>query len=34
MATQSDRLRADIEATRGELVNDVDRLADRTSPRR
>jgi hypothetical protein len=34
MATEPDQLRADIEATRGELAGDVDRLADRTNPKR
>jgi hypothetical protein len=34
MATESDRIRADIEATRYDLASDVDRLADRTNPKR
>jgi ElaB/YqjD/DUF883 family membrane-anchored ribosome-binding protein len=34
MAAQPDQLRADIEATRTELAGDVDRIADRTNPRR
>jgi len=34
MATEPDQLRADIERTRSELAGDVDRLADRTSPKR
>jgi gas vesicle protein len=34
MVTESDRIRADIQATRHELASDVDRLADRTNPKR
>ncbi|HEY3010460.1 MAG TPA: DUF3618 domain-containing protein [Micromonosporaceae bacterium] len=34
MATQPDQIREEIEATRGELAGDVDRLANRTSPKR
>jgi len=34
MATESDQIKADIQATRYELASDVDRLADRTSPKR
>ena len=34
MATEPDRIRTEIEATRAELATDVDRLADRTSPGR
>jgi ElaB/YqjD/DUF883 family membrane-anchored ribosome-binding protein len=34
MATEPDQIRAEIEATREELALDVDRLADRTSPKR
>ena len=34
MATESDRIRADIERTRGELADNVSMLADRTNPKR
>ncbi|ONK09928.1 DUF3618 domain-containing protein [Streptomyces sp. MP131-18] len=34
MGTSPDRIRADIEATRNKLAGDLDRLADRASPRR
>jgi gas vesicle protein len=34
MATAPNEIRAEIEATRAELADDVDRLADRTSPKR
>jgi ElaB/YqjD/DUF883 family membrane-anchored ribosome-binding protein len=34
MAEEPDRLRQDIEQTRASLTRDVDRLADKTSPRR
>jgi uncharacterized protein YjbJ (UPF0337 family) len=34
MGTSPDRIRADIEATRAKLADDLDQLADRTSPRR
>ncbi len=34
MGTSPDQMRTEIEATRGRLATDVDRLADRTSPRR
>lgn len=34
MASEPDRIRAEIEATREALTNDVDQLADRTSPKR
>jgi gas vesicle protein len=34
MAEEPDRLRQDIELTRASLTRDVDRLADKTSPRR
>jgi hypothetical protein len=34
MATQPDQIREEIENTRSELAADVDRLADRTSPKR
>jgi uncharacterized protein YjbJ (UPF0337 family) len=34
MAEEPDRLRQDIEQTRAELTRDVDRLADKTSPKR
>ncbi|MFG2577180.1 DUF3618 domain-containing protein [Streptomyces sp. NPDC048481] len=34
MGTSPDRMRAEIDATRGRLSADVDRLADRASPRR
>jgi Protein of unknown function (DUF3618) len=34
VATESDRIRADIERTRGELADNVSMLADRTSPKR
>ncbi|MDT0343477.1 DUF3618 domain-containing protein [Streptomyces litchfieldiae] len=34
MGTSPDRIRADIEATRAKLADDLDRLADRASPRR
>ncbi len=34
MAQEPDRIREEIEATRAELTRDVDRLADKTSPKR
>ena len=34
MAEEPDRLRQDIESTRATLTRDVDRLADKTSPKR
>lgn len=34
MATQAERIRTEIDATREELAHDIDRLADRTSPSR
>ena len=34
MVAESDRIRADIAATRGDLSDDVSALADRTSPKR
>ncbi|UCM91385.1 DUF3618 domain-containing protein [Streptomyces marincola] len=34
MGASPDRIRADIEATRTKLADDLDRLADRASPRR
>ncbi|MET8149162.1 DUF3618 domain-containing protein [Actinoplanes sp. NPDC049668] len=34
MAQEPDRIREEIEGTRAELTRDVDRLADKTSPRR
>jgi hypothetical protein len=34
MAAQPDRIREEIEQTRAELASDVDRLADKTSPKR
>jgi hypothetical protein len=34
VVTESDRIRADIEATRGELAGNVSTLADRTNPKR
>lgn len=34
MAAEPDRIRAEIESTREELADDLDRLADRTSPKR
>jgi Protein of unknown function (DUF3618) len=34
VATESDRIRADIEATRGDLADNVSTLADRTNPKR
>jgi hypothetical protein len=34
VATESDRIRAEIAATRSELADDVSALADRTSPKR
>lgn len=34
MGTSPDRIRADIKATRDRLAGDLDRLAERASPRR
>jgi hypothetical protein len=34
VATESDQLRAEIEATRGDLASDLSTLGDRTSPKR
>jgi len=34
VATQPERIRAEIETTRADLANDLDRLADKTSPKR
>lgn len=34
MVETPDRIRSDIESTRAELTHDVNRLADRVSPRR
>jgi hypothetical protein len=34
VATESDRLRSDIEATREELASDLSSLADRTNPKK
>jgi hypothetical protein len=34
VATESQRIRGEIDATRAELASDLDRLADRTSPSR